>query len=286
MQSIKEENEENNNIYTNQDILKNTNNEEDERKTNFSQYNDNRFTEIGEHNNILENPLGFEEPIIENMNNINLEIDKNDKSITQYSFKLIVLGDISVGKTSFINRFIENKFILEHKCTLNAENYRKTIRIDNSTIADLTIWDTAGEERFRAFTKTFYNDAHGAFIMFDITNKNSFNKIESWIKDVQEIAPPDCVIMIIGNKTDLNHNRVIEFNQLRELSEKYKTLFSEVSAKIGSNIALAFEQLTFKIIEKQKEEEKNNNKYKRKNERQSIGLKDYHAEKKEKKCCI
>jgi small GTP-binding protein len=286
MKSIKEKNEENNNIYTNQDILKNTNNEEDERKTNFSQYNNNRFTEIGEHNNILENPLGFEEPIIENMNNINLEIDKNDKSITQYSFKLIVLGDISVGKTSFINRFIENKFILEHKCTLNAENYRKTIRIDNSTIADLTIWDTAGEERFRAFTKTFYNDAHGAFIMFDITNKNSFNKIESWIKDVQEIAPPDCVIMIIGNKTDLNHNRVIEFNQLRELSEKYKTLFSEVSAKIGSNIALAFEQLTFKIIEKQKEEEKNNNKYKRKNERQSIGLKDYHAEKKEKKCCI
>jgi small GTP-binding protein len=84
---------------------------------------------------------------------------------------LIVLGDISVGKTSFINRFIENKFILEHKCTLNAENYRKTIRIDNSTIADLTIWDTAGEERFRNIAKNYFHTSNG-FLLVKITNFN------------------------------------------------------------------------------------------------------------------
>ena len=270
-------------------------NDQDERNSRYTQNNNSRFTQVS-NDNIMENPLNYKE---ENKNNSisnntnstnNNKLRKNSKSnekpkIKEYSFKIIIVGDISVGKTSIINRFIENKFTEGIKSTLVNENLKKKIRIDNSTIVTLNIWDTIGDERFRILTHQFYQDSHGALLIFDITNKETFNKLEIWIKDIIENTPPDCILMIIGNKYDLNENRKISYDEANILSQRFNISYYEVSAKNGNNIALAFEQLTYRIIDKQREEENNVNRYLRKDQRNTIGLEDKNNNNSNKKCC-
>ena len=270
-------------------------NDQDERNSRYTQNNNSRFTQVS-NDNIMENPLNYKE---ENKNNSisnntnstnNNKLRKNSKSnekpkIKEYSFKIIIVGDISVGKTSIISRFIENKFTEGIKSTLVNENLKKKIRIDNSTIVTLNIWDTIGDERFRILTHQFYQDSHGALLIFDITNKETFNKLEIWIKDIIENTPPDCILMIIGNKYDLNENRKISYDEANILSQRFNISYYEVSAKNGNNIALAFEQLTYRIIDKQREEENNVNRYLRKDQRNTIGLEDGNNNNSNKKCC-
>ena len=272
-------------------------NDQDERNSRYTQNNNSRFTQVS-NDNIMENPLNYKE---ENKNNSisnntnstnNNKLRKNSKSnekpkIKEYSFKIIIVGDISVGKTSIISRFIENKFTEGIKSTLVNENLKKKIRIDNSTIVTLNIWDTIGDERFRILTHQFYQDSHGALLIFDITNKETFNKLEIWIKDIIQNTPPDCILMIIGNKYDLNENRQVSYDDANILSQRFNIFYYEVSAKNGNNIALAFEQLTYRIIDKQREEENNVNRYIRKDRRNTIGLKNRKNENNNnnKKCC-
>jgi small GTP-binding protein len=270
-------------------------NDQDERNSRYTQNNNSRFTQVS-NDNIMENPLNYKEENKNNSisNNTNLtnnnKLRKNSKSnekpkIKEYSFKIIIVGDISVGKTSIINRFIENKFTEGIKSTLVNENLKKKIRIDNSTIVTLNIWDTIGDERFRILTHQFYQDSHGALLIFDITNKETFNKLEIWIKDIIQNTPPDCILMIIGNKYDLNENRKISYDEANILSQRFNISYYEVSAKNGNNIALAFEQLTYRIIDKQREEENNVNRYLRKDQRNTIGLEDGNNNNSNKKCC-
>jgi small GTP-binding protein len=178
--------------YNIDNVIENT--EDDNTNSNdYSQYYNNRFTEVKQDDNLLENPLDFDDQV--------LDCKKSkSKDLTQYTLKIIILGEISVGKTSFLNRFINNEFKAEVASTIAAENYKKTIRLDNSTIAHLILWDTVGEERYRTVTRQFYTDSYGAIILYDISNKNSFLKSEIWIKDVIDIAHPDCIIILIGNK--------------------------------------------------------------------------------------
>ena len=252
--------------------------DDDNRNSNYTQYYNNRFTEVKQDDNLLENPLDFEDEI---------QVSKKLKSnnLIQYTFKIIILGEISVGKTSFLQRFVNNDFKSEVKSTLTAENYKKTIRLDNSTLTHLILWDTVGEERYRTITRQFYTDSYGAIILYDISNKNSFLKAEIWIKDVIETAPPDCIILLIGNKSDLNEERKVDYEEGKKLAEKYKILFFECSAKIGNNIALAFERLTYKIVEKQKEEVNNKDRYIRNNGKTLVFDEDT-RKRKNKKCCI
>ena len=270
-------------------------NDQDERNSRYTQNNNSRFTQVS-NDNIMENPLNYKE---ENKNNSisnntnstnNNKLRKNSKSnekpkIKEYSFKIIIVGDISVGKTSIINRFVDNKFTEGIKSTLVNENLKKKIRIDNSTIVTLNIWDTIGDERFRILTHQFYQDSHGALLIFDITNKETFNKLEIWIKDIIQNTPPDCILMIIGNKYDLNENREISYDDANILSQRFNIFYYEVSAKNGNNIALAFEQLTYRIIDKQREEEKNVNRYLRKDQRNTVGLENGNNNNNNKKCC-
>ena len=273
MYAIKEEDEDliENTYQENVKIL-----EEDNQNDIFEKKNTSIINEPN-----IENQLNFIEPIIyKNENNDN---NNEKKTIIEYSFKIILLGDSLVGKTSFVNRFVSNKFE-KYQCTINIQNYKKQIKIDKSTLVNLTIWDTAGQEKFRSLTKQYYQDAQGAIIMFDITDKNSFLKVESWINEIFEYGAKNCSIILIGNKTDLNHQRVIDFNEGNKLAEKYHILFCEVSAKLGSNINQAFEQLSSIIINKQIKE--GNFNYDGNNEN-NIDLidDDFHIQNK-KKCCI
>ena len=149
---------------------------------------------------------------------------------------------------------------------------KKTYRIDNDNIAELDIWDTVGEEKFRTVTKQFYKDAHGALIIYDITQKVTFEKIESWYNDIKNIAPPDVIIFLIGNKIDMNQKREVEYNNGKNFAIEKDILFYEVSAKNGTNVGSTFDNLVHKIFIKMKEEENNENKYARREERRTIQL--------------
>ena len=240
--------------------------------------NDVRYTEVN--NDYMFNPIeGFQSNSMENTQNESIEKkegeneenkdNQNNKEATndkknkkqqksgynmnkqKLDFKVIVLGDIAVGKTSVIGRYITNTFSEVHKSSISCEFKKKKIEVDADTEVNLQIWDTVGEERFLSVTKQYYNNSHGAMIIYDLTNRNSFTKMNKWINDVKDNAPKNIVIMIVGNKSDLTDKKVDLGEELNPFKQNY--MYLEVSAKNGTNVSLAFEDLTFKIIEKQKE---------------------------------
>jgi small GTP-binding protein len=217
-----------------------------------------------------------EEEVKDNSNIIKKEnksnINNNNKQT--FNFKIIVLGDIAVGKTSVIGRYITNTFSEEYKSSISCEYKEKKIDIDGENIANLQIWDTCGEEKFMAVTKQYYNDAHGAIVIYDLTDKKTFEKLESWIESLKNNAPAKIAIMIAGNKSDLSDKKVNLENELKPYKEKYQCY--EISAKSGANISLVFEDLTHKIIEKLNEKDKEE----KAPPRESIALKNVKEKKK------
>ncbi len=235
---------------------------DDNRVTNYA---NNRFTQLN-NNEDLDDPLNFED-------NLKIGSEKaKDENLKTLEFKIIVLGEYNVGKTSIINRFVSNSFDNNIQNTINTNISTKRIIVDNKTIVNLNIWDTAGEEKYRTVTKQFYKDSHGALIIYDITKKETFEKINSWLNELSELSPPDIIIFIIGNKNDLNQKREVNFNETKIFSENNHISVYEVSAKNGNNVDAVFQVLSNKIFEKMKEEENNENKYLRRGERGSIEI--------------
>ena len=226
---------------------------------------------------------------------------KQDKpSINFVNFKIIVVGDVSVGKTSIIGRYINNSFDDDYKCTISAEQHTKVIKEDDTTSIKLNIWDTAGQEKFRSLTRQYYRDCQGAFIVFDITKKKTFEFIKFWIDDIKNNGNDDTVIIIMGNKSDLTGEREITMNEIQnKLNDDY--LYYEVSAKNGNNITMAFDKMKKLIMENKikneeievikpelndKKEKRSKSKSKKKEKRtESKTLKEYNKSQKDKKCC-
>jgi small GTP-binding protein len=297
------------------DMIENNQNnvEDDSERPTENKNNDGRYTEVD--NDFLFNPIeGFSNSnnIPNNIDNIpsnesnNEEMKKeNGESTTAsntseapkinnsplyntnkqiYNLKIIVLGDIAVGKTSVIGRFITNTFSEDYKSSISCEFKRKQLDIDGETSANLTIWDTCGEERFMSVTKQYYNGSHGAMIMYDLTKKDTFIKMNRWIKDVKDNAPKDIVIMVVGNKSDLVMEKVDLGEELTPFKDNY--LYCDVSAKTGTNVSLAFENLTLKIMENIKEKkDKVNDKIDNNIPRDSVPLKKQSISKRKKKKC-
>ena len=180
----------------------------------------------------------------------------NQSLQAKFDLKVILVGDISVGKTSVLGRFIDNKFSTEYKCTVGSDTKVKNVQIDQNNFAKISIWDTAGEEKFRAVTKNYFKDAQGALIVFDLTNKETFIKLSEWIEFVNDASPADVVITLVGNKSDLDSQRKVSFEEGVEYSKILKCDYYEVSAKNGSNISLIFEKMINKMIAIQIEKEK------------------------------
>jgi small GTP-binding protein len=173
-----------------------------------------------------------------------------------YRFKVILLGDIAVGKTSILSRFVEDKFTAEYKCNVGVEFKVKSLFLDEITGADLQIWDTCGEERFRTITRQYYRDTYGVILIFDLTNRNSFEKLSSWLEDINEFGPKEITIILIGNKSDLDDERKVLFNEAYNFANKNNLQYIEVSAKTGNNVGLLFENLTKAMVRREKENEK------------------------------
>lgn len=180
-------------------------------------------------------------------------------------FKVILLGSVSVGKTSIADRFINNYFKENYKCTIQAEQRAKIINEDSNTVIKLNIWDTTGQEKFRSLTRQFYRDTDGAIIVFDLTSKQSFEQLSDWIEDLKSYGPGDAEIIIIGNKSDLVNERVIPQEDIISFVKDDYSYF-EVSAKNGNNISLAFDKIKELMMENKKRKDKQEQQKKNKND--------------------
>ena len=179
------------------------------------------------------------------------ENNQNDKTLL--TLKLLIIGDSRVGKTSLLLNYVEKIFPEAHISTLGVEYKEKEIIKDNYIIR-LQIWDTAGEERFRSITKSIYRNANGILFVCDITNRESFKNIKNWIKDADNVDK-DIKGIIIGNKIDLDNERVVSVEDLEETGKKYDMPFIETSAKTRMNVNKCFEVLIDELFKNKNADE-------------------------------
>ncbi|CAM0142247.1 hypothetical protein VKS41_002271 [Umbelopsis sp. WA50703] len=170
-----------------------------------------------------------------------------------YLFKLVLIGDSGVGKSNILSRFTTNEFNLESKSTIGVEFATKNVVIDGHTVK-CQIWDTSGQERYRAITGAYYRGAVGALLVYDITRPPSFENVSHWLKELREHADENIVIMLLGNKLDLSQtSRAVPTEEGGALAETEGFLFMETSALDATNIdnsfATIFDEI-YKIIPK------------------------------------
>jgi small GTP-binding protein len=174
------------------------------------------------------------------------ELSPGDYEQEDYKIKIIVVGDSGVGKTNLINRFASDKFDTNSKATIGVEFVYKTLKI-NKEVIKVEVWDTAGQERYRAITSSYYKGAKGAIIVYDITNEDSFNNVESWMNEVTKKGKTDMQFLLVGNKKDLvNDRKVTEQKGIDKAKELNMNLF-EASALEKTNVNEAFNYLMKEI---------------------------------------
>ncbi|XP_026183956.1 ras-related protein Rab-6A isoform X1 [Mastacembelus armatus] len=157
-------------------------------------------------------------------------------------FKLVFLGEQSVGKTSLITRFMYDSFDNTYQATIGIDFLSKTMYLEDRTIR-LQLWDTAGQERFRSLIPSYIRDSAAAVVVYDITNVNSFQQTTKWIDDVRTERGSDVIIMLVGNKTDLADKRQITTEEGEQRAKEMNVLFIETSAKTGYNVKQLFRRV-------------------------------------------
>jgi len=157
----------------------------------------------------------------------------------EYIFKYIIIGDMGVGKSCILHQFTDSKFMADSPHTIGVEFGTRIIEVMGKKVK-LQIWDTAGQERFRAVTRSYYRGAAGALLVYDITRRSTYNHLTSWLTDARNLTNPNTVIMLIGNKKDLEDKRDVTFEEARAFAEENGLIFLETSAKTGENVEQAF----------------------------------------------
>ena len=180
------------------------------------------------------------------MNIISESIAKNQKLVNGQGYlSFILIGDTTVGKTCFYNRFFRDTFSLPHLTTIGIEKESKLVKIYNE-IYKITLWDTAGQERFKCLPRKYYQNADGIFLLFDVTKEETFNNVSSWIKDVKDNSnrsmgtsgnseQPGITLFLLGNKIDAP-GRVISCEQAEKLASSLGMKYFEISCKLNMNI--------------------------------------------------
>ena len=162
-------------------------------------------------------------------------------------YKILLLGDTTVGKTCFLIKYTDNVFQEAYMSTIGLDYRLKTMILKNGKKIKLQIWDTAGQDRFRAITKNYYKNAHGIILIYDVTSLQTYDNIKSWISQIREEASPNIVIYIVGNKIDMNEERKVKTEEGEKLAEEFGFPFSEASAKSGINVNEIFEDIVERI---------------------------------------
>ena len=157
-------------------------------------------------------------------------------------FKVVLIGDMKVGKTNIVSRYIKNEFNKDSMSTIGVEFGSKELVIEGHNVK-VQIWDTAGQEKYKSITNAYYKGAKGAFVVYDITNKNSFENADNWLNNLRASADKKCSIILIGNKSDLENKREVSIEQGEEKAKNSEIAFMETSALSGDNIDKAFEMM-------------------------------------------
>lgn len=161
-------------------------------------------------------------------------------------FKLVLLGESAVGKSSLVLRFVKGQFHEYQESTIGAAFLTQTICLDD-TVVKFEIWDTAGQERYHSLAPMYYRGAQAAIVMYDITNKESFARAQSWISELQKQASPNIIIALAGNKTDLENLRAVQYDEGKIFADENNLLFMETSAKAAVNVAEIFTAIAKKL---------------------------------------
>ena len=169
----------------------------------------------------------------------------------QDSYKVVLIGESGVGKTCIITQFNEGKFDPNIKISISAQFCRKTIDLPGGESVTLDIWDTVGQETFRSITQIFYIHAKVAILVYDVTNKRSFEEAKNyWYKKIQELEDKDIVIALVANKYDLYDKRQVSNEEGKEYAKSIKAIFASTSAKNNSGIKTLFENIARKLKQK------------------------------------
>jgi small GTP-binding protein len=163
------------------------------------------------------------------------------------TFKFIVIGSSGVGKTAILKRLVDDVFTTENQSTIGVEFLATTIEVEGQPVK-LQIWDTAGQERFRSIAKAYFRSAIGVVLVFDLSERKSFDDLGQWLTDIHALCDPNAVVTLIGNKLDLADQRKVTSIEAESFAQLHQLSYFETSALGGDNIQEAFHRTTAGIL--------------------------------------
>jgi Ras-related protein Rab-1A len=163
-----------------------------------------------------------------------------------YLFKLLLIGDSGVGKSSLLLRFADDSYLETYISTIGVDFKIRTVELDGKTVK-LQIWDTAGQERFRTITSSYYRGAHGIIVVYDVTDQESFSNVKQWLNEIDQYASEDVNKLIVGNKSDRDNEKVVDAQTAKAFADEVGIPFLETSAKSASNVEQAFMTMAAEI---------------------------------------
>jgi Ras-related protein Rab-2A len=166
-----------------------------------------------------------------------------------YLFKYIIIGDSGVGKSCLLLQFTDKRFEPVHDLTIGVEFGARMVVIESKQIK-LQIWDTAGQESFRSITRSYYRGASGALLVYDVTRRETFDHLRTWLDDARQVSNANMTIMLIGNKCDLETKRQVSVEEGQSFASEHGLVFLETSAKTAHNVDDAFMKTANVIYQK------------------------------------
>ncbi|XP_063168267.1 ras-related protein Rab-39B-like [Candoia aspera] len=171
-------------------------------------------------------------------------------SLWDYQFRIIMLGDSTVGKSCLLKCYADGVFLESMNQTVGVDFYVHFLEMEPNLRVKLQFWDTAGQERYRSVTRSYYRNAAGGVLMFDLTNRASFDNIRIWHQEVVDtVKPHRPVFVLVGNKSDLEAERKVGQREAEKLAVSLDAKYIETSAKSSKNVEAAFQMLTLGIYE-------------------------------------
>jgi len=161
-------------------------------------------------------------------------------------FKLLLIGDSGVGKSCLLLRFADDVFTDSYISTIGVDFKIRTLEVEGKTVK-LHIWDTAGQERFRTITSSYYRGAHGIMVVYDVTDRISFNNVRQWLNEIDRYGTSSVTKLLIGNKADLHSKRVVQTQEGRDFADSLGIDFLETSAKTADSVDRSFQMMTTQV---------------------------------------